>query len=245
MSVDRSNPDARMRLIEATIRLLATNGPGEVKARSVTSEAGVSTMGVYTHFGGVPELLRAVADEGLQRLVKAFEQVPVTDDPFADLCALSFACREVAHCNPHLYDLMFGLSIHGRYGPTWGPAPKDSSDHSPAFKVAYSHLVNACTRLIDAKWVRKTEPSLIAMQLWGAVHGFVMLELAGHFSDVGDPAAEILVPLCNNVVIGLGAAREQVEASTAGVLSNRASPSVAAAEVQCTRKSRKVKVKQT
>ena len=85
MSVDRSNPDARTRLIEATIRLLEREGPSEVKARSVTSEAGVSTMGVYTHFGGVPELLQAVAEEGLRRLVAAFESVPITDDPLADL----------------------------------------------------------------------------------------------------------------------------------------------------------------
>ncbi|MCP1174956.1 TetR/AcrR family transcriptional regulator [Ralstonia chuxiongensis] len=230
-----------MRLIEATIRLLAKNGPGEVKARSVTSEAGVSTMGVYTHFGGVPELLRAVADEGLQRLVAAFEQVPITDDPFADLCALSLACRGVARSNPHLYDLMFGLSIHGRYGPSWGPASQASSEHSPAFKVAYTHLVSACTRMVDAKCVRKTEPSLIAMQLWSAVHGFVMLELAGHFSEVADPPSEILVPLCSNVVIGLGAVREKVEASTAAVLTNWAGPSKTKAEVLSARKSRKRK----
>lgn len=241
MSLDRSNPDARMRLIEATIRLLATSGPAEVKARSVTSEAGVSTMGVYTHFGGVPELLRAVADEGLQRLVTAFEQVPITDDPFADLCALSLACRSVARSNPHLYDLMFGLSIHGRYGPSWGPASQATNEHSPAFKVAYSHLVKTCTRLVETKCVRKTEPSLIAMQLWGAVHGFVMLELAGHFSDVADPPSEILVPLCNNVVIGLGAAREKVEASTAGVLTRWAGSSEAAAVSKNGRKPRKAK----
>jgi len=218
MTVDRSNPDARTRLIEATIRLLETEGPSEVKARSVTSEAGVSTMGVYTHFGGVPELLEAVANEGLRRLAAAFESVPITDDPLADLCALSLACRDVARSNPHLYDLMFGLSIHGRYSPSRGPAVPVVNERSPVFKGAYAHLLGACTRLVDAKCVRKTEPSRIALQLWGAVHGFVMLELAGQFADVTDPPAEVLLPMCNNVVIGLGAAREKVESSTARVL---------------------------
>ena len=95
--------------------------------------------------------------------------------------------------------------------------------------------------MVDEKCVRKSEPSLIAMQLWSAVHGFVMLELAGHFSEVADPPSEILVPLCRNVVIGLGAVREKVEASTAAVLTNWAGPSGAKADVLSARKSRKGK----
>ncbi|OAJ52284.1 TetR family transcriptional regulator [Paraburkholderia ginsengiterrae] len=223
MSTARSNPDVRARLIEATIRLLATTGPSEVKARSVSSEAGLSTMGVYTYFGGVPELLQSVADEGLRRLAAAFELVPDTDDPIADLCSMALAHREVARRNPHLYDLMFGLSIHGRYSLSWGTAAPVSSERSPAFKAAYSQLVKACTRLVDGNYVRKIDPSLIAMQLWSAVHGFVMLELADHFADVADPALKILVPMCNNLVVGLGAVRESVESSTATAIAEAAS----------------------
>lgn len=223
MPTARSNPDVRARLVEATIRLLSTNGPSEVKARSVSSEAGLSTMGVYTHFGGVPELLQAVADEGLGRLATAFERVPTTDDPFADLCAMSLTHRDVARCNPHLYDLMFGLSIHGRYSLSWGTSTPVSSEHSPAFNAVYLLLVKACARLVDANCVRKTNPSLIAMQLWSAVHGFVILELADHFTDLADPVSEILVPMCTNLIVGLGAKRERVETSTAGVVDRWAS----------------------
>ncbi|MBB5498789.1 TetR/AcrR family transcriptional regulator [Paraburkholderia sp. MM5384-R2] len=224
MSTVRSNPDVRTRLIEAAIRLLATNGPSEVKARSVANEAGLSTMGVYSHFGGVPELLQAVADEGLGRLAAAFGLVQSTDDPLADLCAMSLAYRDVARRNPHLYDLMFGLSIHGRYSLSWGTATQVSSEHSPAFNAVYSLLVKACARLVDANCVQKISASLIAMQLWSAVHGFVMLELADHFTDLTDPLSEVLVPMCTNLIVGLGAKRERVEASTAGVVNRWASP---------------------
>jgi AcrR family transcriptional regulator len=225
MSTDRSNSDIRTRLIEATIRLLAITGPSEVKARSVSSEAGLSTMGLYTYFGGVPELLHAVADEGLKRLAAAFELLPATDDPMADLCSMALAHRDVARRNPHLYDLMFGLSIHGRYSLAWGTAAPPPSTRSPAFEATYAQLVNACARLVDAKCVRKIDPALIAMQLWSAVHGFVMLELADHFAGVDDPSAEILVPMCNNIVVGLGATRKSVDSSTAVAITRRtASP---------------------
>ncbi|MBN3785627.1 TetR/AcrR family transcriptional regulator [Burkholderia sp. Ac-20353] len=221
MSTARSNPDVRTRLVEATIRLLATNGPSEVKARSVSNEAGLSTMGVYNYFGGVPELLRAVADEGLCRLATAFELVPKTDNPLVDLCGMALAHRDVARSNAHLYDLMFGLSIHTRYGPARvGTAPV-SSEHSPAFNAAYAQLVDACARLVAAKCVQPADPSHIARQLWGAVHGFVMLELAGHFADVADPPSEVLLPMCNNLIIGLGAARDRVESATSSVIAGR------------------------
>ncbi|WP_082729505.1 TetR/AcrR family transcriptional regulator [Burkholderia sp. FL-7-2-10-S1-D7] len=223
MSTDRSNPDVRTRLIEATIRLLATNGPSEVKARSVATEAGLSTIGVYNYFGGVPELLRAVADEGLRRLAAAFEQVPKTDDPLADLCAMALAHRDAARRNAHLYDLMFGLSIHSRYGPARVGASAVPSVHSPAFKAAFALLVDTCARLVETGCVRQTDPVHIGLQLWGAVHGFVTLELAGHFADVVDPPSEILVPMCNNLVVGLGATHASVKAATSRVLGLRAS----------------------
>jgi len=221
MSSDHSLPNAQTRLIEATIRVLAANGPSEVKARSVASEAGLSTIGVYTYFGGVPGLLQAVADEGFKRLTAAFECVPITDDPVIDLCTMVLACRDLAHANPHLYDLMFGLSIDGRYSPSRVTPTPASSERSTAFSATYSVLLEACTRLVDAKCAPDVAPALIALQLWSAAHGFIMLELGGHFADVADPPAEILVPMCNNIVIGMGAKRKKVESSTAGVLAQR------------------------
>ncbi|MCJ8206816.1 TetR/AcrR family transcriptional regulator [Pseudomonas sp. RGM2987] len=218
MTSDNSPPSAPTRLVEATIRVLATRGPSEVKARSISSEAGLSTMGVYTHFGGVPELLQAVADEGFKRLTEAFKRVPVSDDPVADLCAMLLTCRDVAHSNPHLYDLMFGLSIDGRYSPSRGAMTPITEGQSTAFKATYAIVIEACTRLVTGKFVRKTDPALIAHQLWSVAHGFIMLELAGHFAHMDNPVQQIMVATTNNIAIGLGAKREKVEASTAGVI---------------------------
>src|SRR5882724_6943456 len=65
------------RLVQATIRLLAEQGPSAIKARTVASAAGLSTMVVYSHFGGIPELTRAVIDQGFKELDAAFRDLPV------------------------------------------------------------------------------------------------------------------------------------------------------------------------
>lgn len=226
MTPTSENTDASARLVQAAMRLLAAGGPSEVKARSVSTEAGLSTMGVYTYFGGVPELLQAVADAGFERQAALFRQVANTDDPMADLCAMAVACRHFAQSNPHLYDLMFGLSIHGRYSPSRGTSALASREPSAAFMASYSQLLGQCARLMETAWIRKMEPELLAAQLWSALHGFIMLELGGHFAAVADPASQVLMPTCVNLVVGLGADRTRAEASAAAATASLASSPV-------------------
>src|SRR5438067_4097619 len=103
-------PGVPERLVQATIGLSAKQGPSAIKARTVASASGLSTIAVYHYFGGIAELMRAVVDHGFIELDRAFAQVPETEDPLADLFARALMCRRFARDNPHLYDLMFGLS---------------------------------------------------------------------------------------------------------------------------------------
>jgi AcrR family transcriptional regulator len=201
------------RVVQATIGLLAEQGPSAIKARAVASASGVSTMAVYHYFGGIAELMRAVVDCGFEELDKAFAQVPVTDDPLADLYAMALTTRRVARENPHLYDLMFGLSTRRA---TYRPLPDSDarlSGRSPAFQGAYRHLSDACARLVNSGRVRQQEPEPVAAQLWSFVHGCITLELAEHFVEFDDPVAQVLQPLGVNLAVGLGDERERAEAS--------------------------------
>jgi AcrR family transcriptional regulator len=142
------------RVVQATIGLLGEQGPSAIKARTVASASGVSTMAVYHYFGGIAELMRAVVDRGFKELDKAFSQVPVTEDPLADLFAMALTTRRVARENPHLYDLMFGLSTRRA---TYRPLPDSDvrfSGRSPAFQGAYLNLSDACARLLSSGRVR-------------------------------------------------------------------------------------------
>ena len=200
------------RVVQATISLLAAHGPSAIKARTVASASGLSTMAVYHHFGGIAELIRAVVDQGFKELDKAFSRVPVTDDPLADLYAMALTTRRLARENPHLYDLMFGLSTRRA---TYRALPADVrlSGHSPAFQGAYRHLSDACARLVSSGRVRQQEPEPVAAQLWSFVHGCITLELAEHFVEFDDPVAQVLQPMGVNLAVGLGDERERAQAS--------------------------------
>jgi AcrR family transcriptional regulator len=200
------------RLVEAAIRLLAEQGPSAIKARTVASATGLSTMVVYSHFGGIPELTRAVIDQGFKELDAAFRQLPATDDPMADLAVQALTCRWVARENPHLYDLMFGLSTRGSYRPQQIES-SCASGRSHAFLGAYTHVLEACARLVNTGRVRPQDPQCVAAQLWSFAHGFITLELAETFAGFDDPVRQVLLPLGVNVCVGLGDTRERAEGS--------------------------------
>ncbi|MDP9802191.1 TetR-like C-terminal domain-containing protein [Acinetobacter calcoaceticus] len=172
-------------------------------------EAGQSTMGVYTHFGGVPELLQAIADEGFTQQAKLFRSIENTNDPMTNMCLMALECRNFAMANPHLYDLMFGLSIQGRYTP-FRRSESSANESTEAFKNSYSYLRQECANLIETKYIRDIDPDVMAAQLWSALHGFIMLELGQHFS-CSNPINEILIPMCINLIVGLGAEPQMAE----------------------------------
>ena len=200
------------RLVQAAMGLLAELGPSAIQARTVASAAGLSTMAVYHHFGGIPELIRAVIGRGFKDLDGAFSQLPPTDDPIADLAVQALVCRRVARQNPHLYDLMFGLSTRATYRPQRDPEIR-SSGSSPAFRNVYAHVAAACVRLVNSGRVRPQDPNVVAAQLWSFVHGFITLELADALIECDDPARQVLLPMGVNLSVGLGDTRERAQAS--------------------------------
>ncbi|QTI71289.1 TetR/AcrR family transcriptional regulator [Gordonia polyisoprenivorans] len=186
--------------------MLADHGPSAIKARSVAELAGTSATTLYYHLGGIPELLAAVAREGFAALERSFAQMSATDDPVADLMAMASACRGHAQGNPHLYDLMFGLSTRGSYRPN---RPISAVTDVHPFHSAYQLCVDAGHRLIGSGRIRaQDDAELLIAQLWSAVHGFIELELAGNFSDYDDPLVDVLLELTVNVMVGFGDSRE-------------------------------------
>ena len=212
MSEELAPPlDPPARLVQATVKLLAEQGPSAIKARTIAAEAGMSTMVVYHHFGGVPELVGAVIDHGFLEIESAFARVPVTDDPVADLFSMALIVRDIARANPHLYDMMFGLSTRATYRPTDKVARR--SGHSEAFQAAYAHVTAACERLVAYEGVQPVDAKSIAAGLWSTMHGYISLELADHFVEFEDPVRAIMMPAGIVFTVGLGADLASAKAS--------------------------------
>ncbi len=201
----------RRRLLEAAIRLLDAGGPEALQARRLAAEVGTSTMTVYTHFGGMGQLITEIVQEGFLRFGRRLEQVPRGADPVGDLFALGLAYRDWALDNPQLYRLMFGVAAPG--GRQSGKDPAASvapaaANALPEAQAAFAQLVAAVTRVMDAGAPGDEEPASAAAQIWSAIHGCVLLEIAGFFGGGGAGAGRFLLPLVAKLAAGIGAAPE-------------------------------------
>lgn len=202
-----SKQTRREALIKAAIQLLDAEGPEALQTRRITAEAGSSTMAVYTHFGGMRELVRELAAEGFRRLDAALTAVPRTDSPVEDLKQLGLAYRAHALAGPHLYRLMFGVTA-----PAGQQVSIQDAKELDSGKAAFEHLTEGARRLIDAGIFRAGEAEPVAGQLWSAVHGYVLLELAGHFTDPEEGIATVLLPLMVNLGVGLATEESTITA---------------------------------
>ena len=194
----------RDRLIRSAMELLADAGPSELKVRTITDRAGVSTITVYHHFGGLQELLQEVVTRGYADLRAALLAASTAKmNPGAQLFAMALSTREVAQRNAHLYDMMFGLSTRGTYRYV------ASSDRTSGegFGPAYAVLAAKCEELAGTG-LSPIAGEQIAAELWSLVHGFVTLEMIGQFADFKDPVATILQPMAVNHFVGMGYPRD-------------------------------------
>jgi AcrR family transcriptional regulator len=160
-------------LLEIAARLLTQEGPQALSARRVATEAGKSTMGVYTHFGSMRGLVREIVYEGFARLYRHLASMPSTDDPVADIALLGRAYRHNAVTNPHLYSVMFG-------GMTLAGFSLSEHDRQHG-RYTLSNVVECVHRCLESGRFTPTDAGLIAHQMWIATHGLVTLELGNYF----------------------------------------------------------------
>ncbi|WP_328471629.1 TetR/AcrR family transcriptional regulator [Actinoplanes sp. NBC_00393] len=158
------DPAVRTLLIERAAQMLRAREP--VTLRAVVAGTGVSTMAVYTYFGGMDGLWRAMRQEGFTRLAAELATVPLSTDPVRDLAALGSAYLANAVANPDLYRVMFdaGFDLED-------PAAADESLHN---------LVRAVERAREqGRFRADVDPPTVAVQAWAIGHGLASLVTTG------------------------------------------------------------------
>jgi AcrR family transcriptional regulator len=158
------DPAVRTLLIERAAQMLRTREP--ITLRSLVAGTGVSTMAVYTYFGGMDGVWKALRQEGFTRLAARLATVATTADPVRDLAALGAAYLANALDNPDLYRVMFDAAF-------------DLEDAQAADETLH-RLVRAVERAKDAGRFRPgADPLELATQSWTIGHGLASLVATG------------------------------------------------------------------
>jgi AcrR family transcriptional regulator len=172
-----SQDDTSRALLDAAHRLLEDHGSEALTVRRIATEAGMSTMNVYSRFGGKDGVIDVLYIDGFKRLFATLDDVPTTNDARHDLLESARAYRHFAMANPTYYRIMFRSAIH------------EFTPSDEATKVALSGLEVFVNRVVagqqrgDLLADPQHRAGEVAAWLWATCHGLVSLELSGVASE--------------------------------------------------------------
>lgn len=171
--MNRPSDETSEALVAAAHSLLAESGPEALTVRRIANAAGMSTMNVYSRFGGKDGVIDELYTDGYRRLLAEVDAIPTTDDIPHDLIEIALTYRSWAIVNPKYYAIMFRSAV-----PGFVPSP----DAVQSARAGLSRLVER-VRLAQERGDIHTEDdcpaSQIATFLWATCHGMISLELDG------------------------------------------------------------------
>ncbi len=164
--------DFRERLCDVAARLFAERGPDGFTMRELTGEMGVSAMTPYRYFRDKDDILAAVRARAFSRFADMLEDaLDSGKDARSKARALSKAYVSFAFAEPSAYRLMFDMS-------------QPSEKNYPALVAANArarHTMTAHAQHMIDEDMCFGDPELLGHIFWAALHGAVVLELAGKF----------------------------------------------------------------
>jgi AcrR family transcriptional regulator len=167
--------DLKNALIQAGAQILVEEGAQGLSLRKVAQRAGVSHSAPYAHFSDKQALIAAISTEGFNQLYIQLDAAttPYAGDAKNQLIEGARAYARFATQNLDTFKIMFSgiLEKEKEY-----PAFVEISQKTFSLVLG---IVQACQ---SAGLLRPASPELMAVSVWGQVHGIISLALEGQVS---------------------------------------------------------------
>ena len=156
---------SRSKILNAASQLFLEGGVSALSVRAISRRAGLSTIGIYSHFQGKQGILDALYIEGFNLVREAMDVLP---EGKANKAQVLQSCRgylNVGEQHEAHYRLIFGESDAG-YQPSEEAIEARNSAFSKLVRVAGSYLPDSSSM---------SERRQIALDIWAIVHGYVSI----------------------------------------------------------------------
>lgn len=167
---------AKTKILNAASELFLEGGGAALSVRAISERAGLSTIGIYSHFKGKQGILDALYIEGFTLVREAMDVIPDGKSSKAQVLESCLGYLNVGEQYEAHYRLIFGESDAGYQPSTEAIAARDAA-FSKLVRVAGSYLSD------DAS---PTERRQIALDIWAIVHGYVSISHHVVFTDDAD-----------------------------------------------------------
>ncbi len=174
--------DVRERIRRVAERQIARHGPGAVSLRSIAGELGWTAASLYRYYASKAQLIEAVRIAAHDRFSDRIEAAHAsTADLWDRSRAIGDAYVDFAAQEPAAYQLMFAYEQEDE--------GEKSADLQRAEQRSNRTLTTYVREMVDAGLL-DGDPELIAHAWWAALHGLIVLQMAGKLDN--SPAFDTL-----------------------------------------------------
>lgn len=158
--------DTKEKILTAASELFLEGGAGALSVRAISKRAGLSTIGIYSHFNGKQGVLDELYMEGFRLVDKTLIDLDFTrGGREAILEAANRYCDMAENHRAH-YKLIFGEG-DTNYEP--------SEEARDVARTSFELLVNTSAQALPSS-ASGAEKREFALGLWALIHGFVTLQ---------------------------------------------------------------------
>jgi len=169
--------DLKNALIEAGIKILSKEGTGGLSLRKVAKQAGVSHSAPYAHFADKQSLIAAISTEGFKQLYAELDAAILSypSDPKQQLMEGAWAYVQFAINNTDAFKIMFSGVLEKE---------RDYPSFVEISHKTFERVVDIVKSCQEAGVLRPVPSEIMAVAVWGQLHGIISLILEGQVSHV-------------------------------------------------------------
>ncbi len=175
---DRQRAQTRDEIKRAAYAQIADGGLGALSLNAIARTMGLTGPALYRYYPGRDELITDLLAETYQEWGEVFRVATarVGGTPKRQLLAGARALRAWALEHPERYDLLYGRPLPGY------AAPEDATRETARAALDGLTALLAAHRGVGPESLAAREAAVLT---WARLHGFLSLELGGHFDDLG------------------------------------------------------------
>lgn len=217
-----AHEEMQRRILQAARKQLATVGPAQLSLRAISRELGVVSSAIYRYVASRDELLTRLIMESFTTLAEVVADAcaKAKADPLEQFSTWAHTLRSWAIEHPYDWALIYAVPIPGYASPgdTIEPARRVNDPvlalygqlqpdlHAGPAIDASEETLQPLRSLLEEHYASgpgTTGVTTAMMLAWSSIHGFVSLELGGHFQGSATDTAVVFDAIVRELALQL------------------------------------------